>query len=364
MRAIATSSRPISCLAGGRVRVIDDLGAFDELRPQWDALAATAPFPTATHAWVASAMATLLADRQAAVAVVESRGRLVAAAPMVEADDGLELLGARELGEPADLLHETPEHLPVLARWLAGSGAPSVLRRLPTGSPTTAAMRTAARRRGILLAREVPGCPTIPLDGGWRAGEARPSSRRLSDLRRARRRSELLGEVSTDIRDPAPDEVEELLAEAVRVEAASWKGRQGTALAADPLRGPFFDELARRTAADGSLRLAFLRIDGRPVAMQIAVEHAGSYWLLKMGYDEWFARSSPGMQLMRDTILEATLRGLRSYELLGYPEPWTGIWTQESRPMTSLRLYPARAVGMARLGTDLSSQARDLLRRA
>ncbi len=47
-----------------------------------------------------------------------------------------------------------------------------------------------------------------------------------------------------------------------------------------------------------SLRIAFLRIAGRPVAMQIAVERAQRLWLLKIGYDEEYARCSPGQLLM------------------------------------------------------------------
>jgi hypothetical protein len=48
------------------------------------------------------------------------------------------------------------------------------------------------------------------------------------------------------------------------------------------------------------------------------------------------------------------MRGLRSYEFLGTPEPWIRIWTEQVRPCVAVRAYPARPAGAAALTVDLA----------
>ena len=95
------------------------------------------------------------------------------------------------------------------------------------------------------------------------------------------------------------------MAEAMRVEAASWKGRGGSAMLTNPRLSGFFLQLAQRLARQGSLRVCFLRLNGAPIAMQIGVVHAGRWWVLKIGYDERWAEHSPGIQLMWDVLRAA-----------------------------------------------------------
>jgi len=133
------------------------------------------------------------------------------------------------------------------------------------------------------------------------------------------------------------------------VEASSWKGRQGTALACDPAQGAFYRRYAAAACRKGILRLCFLRIGDHTAAVEFAVEAEERFWLLKMGYDEAFARCSPGMLLLRETVREAANRGLRSFEFLGFPEGWIRMWTERVRPCLSIWAYPATPSGMAAL---------------
>ena len=151
---------------------------------------------------------------------------------------------------------------------------------------------------------------------------------------------------------PAPAEVGALIDEALAVEALSWKGTEGTALVRDPSRARFFHRYAGAAAALGILRLVFMRIAGRAVGMQIAVECHGRFWLLKIGYDESVARCSPGNLLMLHSVQYAAARGLSSYEFLGGAAPWTATWTRTLRQCTVVRAYPFSVAGMAALSWD------------
>lgn len=254
-----------------------------------------------------------------------------------------ELLGVGQLGEPTDALAATTSDLRPAVDLLARLRAPLTLRRLPAASALLPVIDEVYDRRALVFRRAAPGTPTLALDDSWREPEAHFSTRRRSDVRAARRRAARVGHVQFAVEEPTPATVDALFDELVAVEAAGWKTRAGTALAARPQMQMFFRTYCRLTAAEGALRLAFLRIDGRPVAAQLAVERADRYLLFKIGYDEDFARCSPGNLLMLHTVRWAAERGLESYEFLGSREPWTDLWTEQIRPCLDVRVYPASA---------------------
>jgi CelD/BcsL family acetyltransferase involved in cellulose biosynthesis len=86
--------------------------------------------------------------------------------------------------------------------------------------------------------------------------------------------------------------------------------------------------------------------------MQFAVESAGSFWLLKIGYRQEFAQCSPGMLLIAETIRHAASRGLVSYEFLGNVDNWTRVWTLDEIQSVTIRAYPFRTRGVAALAVD------------
>jgi len=65
----------------------------------------------------------------------------------------------------------------------------------------------------------------------------------------------------------------------------------------------------------GRLRICLLRIAGQNAAAQIAIQTPTRFSLLRAGYDEAFARSSPGNLLTRESIRHAALAGIATYEL-------------------------------------------------
>jgi CelD/BcsL family acetyltransferase involved in cellulose biosynthesis len=252
-----------------------------------------------------------------------------------------------------------------VVRALARTRRPLFLQRVPAEAPVVAAIEAVYRGHAAVLRRPVGGSPWIPLDESWADPERKLNSGRRSDLRRARRLAEKIGAVEVEIVAPKPAEVPELIEEAFRVEAAGWKGARGTALAGDPVRGSFFRRYAEQTSRQGSLRMPILRIGGRVAAAQIAVDNGERFSLLRAGYDETFARCSPGMLLTLESIRYAARRGLRSYEFNGTVEPWTEVWTREEHPCCSIRVYPFGLRGMLALAADgWRSPAQKLLRQA
>jgi CelD/BcsL family acetyltransferase involved in cellulose biosynthesis len=331
---------------------------FDQLADAWDRLARKSGSPIEQYIW-AKACAETLSDRYSPyVLAVGPPDQPLAIAPLARRRRPLaplELLGVHELREPMDFLYANASAAASLAGVLAELRVPLSLKRFPVHSFGLAAVGNAYRKRGLVLSRDAGGCPYIRLDERHQVPERRLSARRQSDLRRARRRAQRLGRVSCEVLSPGPAELEPLMDRALHVEAAGWKGRERTALVHDSTRQAFFRRYAAAASSKGILRVCLLQIGDRVAAMQVAVETGGRFWLLKIGYDERFARCSPGSLLMLETIRHAALRELRSYEFLGNAESWTRTWTREVRPCVHLETYPFKARGVGGLATGAAA---------
>jgi CelD/BcsL family acetyltransferase involved in cellulose biosynthesis len=339
----------------------DSLRQLDDIAPFWRALEGHITSPIQQCLWSESCCATLPLDGELHFVTVKTGSQTGAIAPLVRAKGflgRLEHLGVKFLREPTDLVFSDPVALKKLASALFKLGSPLFLDRIPADSPTVAAIQEAYRGRGLVLLRSAQPYPRILLHQGWRNPESQLNSGRRSDLRRAVRNAEKIGSLSYQILSLTPSQLGPILEEALDVEAANWKGSEGSAIAYDKLRGQFYRRYAAAACAAGILRVCFLRVGSKAVAMQLALECAGSFWLLKIGYRDEFARYSPGMLLMAETIRYAVSRGLVSYEFLGNAEDWTRIWTQDEIQSVTIRAYPFRARGAAALVADAFQAAR------
>ncbi len=347
------------------VHRIVELNDLDSFAPAWDRLASTSGSPIGQYIWARACVEALGDQYSPYVLAIGPREAPVAVAPLARRRGPvapLELLGVHELREPMDFLYTDAAAAAALVRVLAKLPGPLSLKRFPAGSLALAGVEDAYRRRGLVLSRDAGACPYIALGEQHREPEQTLSARRRSDLRRAQRRAARLGEVSYETLAPSPAELEPLLEEVIGVEAAGWKGRAGTALAHDPKRWAFFRRYAAAASSRGILRLCFLRIGGRTAAVQLAVETDDRFWLLKLGYDERFARCSPGSLLLLESIRQAATRGLRSYEFLGDAESWTRPWTQTVRPCVRVDAYPFERSSVGKLATDAATAAGRRLR--
>lgn len=306
---------------------------------EWPPLAEGSSIPMQTHAWM-SARAGLLVGSGLQVVAVGDAGRVKALAPLYRAGKWLRELPV--LFEPSDFIWGDEGALQTLAEAVVGLRMPLYLERLPEDSPTLPALRKAIAGRGLVTTRPAMPTPFIALDG--RGADTCLNAGRRSDLRRAERRAAGFGQVSYEIHAPASeDDLDRLLDEAFGIETRSWKYAARTALTADAGQGAFFIHFMDAAYRLGHLRIAFLRIDGKPVAMQIASEWQQRFWLFKMSYDEAYARCSPGQLLLRHTLEHAAGRGLRSYEFMGVMDEWTKLWTRDVRRYVQVRVIPFSA---------------------
>ena len=362
--ATAIDAEPVvsSVPAHGRLQfeTVSDVGELAGWQPAWQALDEAVATPMETFAWIEAAAATFGEDGDLQIIVGHRDGDVVAAAPLI----GLRgLLGSRcvalnyqRIYEPAELAASDLDALAALAEEVLSRGRPILLERVFAEAPTVAEIERAVGRRGRVRIGPQASTPWIPLDPTWASPEEKISSRRRSDLRRARKTAERTGPIVTQSLAPCEGEVDRLFDLAFDVEGRSWKGEAGTALAVGR-SGEFYRRFARAAARQGKLRVEFLRIAGQTAAMQIGVVHQRRYWVLKVGYDPAFQRASPGILLMVEAIKRSVAEGLAAYELLGTVEPWIQVWTKQEHRCVSWRFYPRGVRAMGALGAELAHKA-------
>ncbi len=333
------------------MRDLSQPAGAEALARAWELLQPHATLPTQGADFIAALGRTLLADTPIKLVAAENEEGTGAVVPLCHGPGPFarwRLPGAEEVFEPGDALCRDAGSAAGLARFISRQARPVELHRIPASSKLIPALAAAMKGRGWVSVRPAPPCPYIPLDASWTEPESRFSSRRRSDFRRAARRAAEFGAVQCEVLVPRPDEFDALFDEAVAVEARSWKTAAGTAIACDPAKEAFFRHYFRAASERGEFRAAFLRIDGRAVAMQLAVEWAGRYWLYKIGYDEAFARCSPGTLLMLHVLGDTAKRGMIGLELMGNAEDWIAeLWTREQHECRRVRTYPLSAAGLA-----------------
>jgi CelD/BcsL family acetyltransferase involved in cellulose biosynthesis len=336
---------------------------LDRLHQQWAQLTSHSGVPMQDYDWIQAFVETFQTDYEVKfVTVGEPRAGAMAPLCRIRGGGGrFELIGPKQLYERMDFIYRDPASMADLARQLARTRTALFLTRFPADTGSLDAIRDAYRGRGVIFSVPAPDAPWIELDESWYTPEQHLNSGRRSDLRRAARKAKEAGEVSFDILCPPPEDVEGLMDEAYRIEAQGWKAEHTSAMLNDPLRGVFYRKYAAAAAAKGALRMCFMRIGGEAVAMQMAVISGRRFWLLKMGYDERYARCSPGMMLLVETLRYAAGCGLEAYELLGTIEPWTQLWTNRVHKCVSLWIYPFSPQGIRLL---LSHCANSLWRSA
>lgn len=348
----------------GRVRAFP----FEHFRPSaWNTAAGARRTPMQHHIW-ASAYAEKLAKGQVEVYAIGGTEAPSALAPFCCSSAGsrcMTLLGAEDLWESVEVSAVSPDAEVALSRTVSRADRPFRFGHYPADAAFRAAFGVNAEKRALVVARPFPtrAMPKIALNGSWAKPEDKLSARRRSDLRRMARIASEFGSLTFEVLCPGTDQVEDLVNEAFHVEASNWKGESGTAVSSVGPIAAFYREYARLAAAAGILRICFLRIDKVAVATQLAVECDDAFWLLKIGYVEAYRRCSPGNLLMQHTIAYAARSGLAAYEFLGKEADWTRLWTEDARPVVSMRSYPLSLSGAVAIAGDAVTQIRRRLGR-
>jgi CelD/BcsL family acetyltransferase involved in cellulose biosynthesis len=264
--------------------------------------------------------------------VEPTRGRLALARALFSADgtfdsDYLDLAvlpghEERAIARLLDLLADAPR---VQAVVLAG---------VPDGSRSLGPLRDALAERG-LPARERPGdCLAAPLPESFEEYVGGLRSRMRSKLRQAVRQATEAGATLAWCDESAS--LDRHLAGLFELHRLRWEGSGTEGSFTDERRRAFYHELAGARLADGALRFARLELDGEPLAYQLGIVHAGTYYQLQEGFrpDEERFRAPTALRALAIESLIA--EGVGSYDFMAGASRHKRDWGGLERPCTTV----------------------------
>jgi CelD/BcsL family acetyltransferase involved in cellulose biosynthesis len=340
----------------------------DAVAADWDELAeraAAAPF--LRPAWIAAWLGAW--GGAARIATVREGAELKAVLPLVRRPMGVLASAANAHTPLFGAVAEDLRYLEELARAVVAARAPRTdLRALDGGDALLDELRAAALgQRHTIIERVTDRQPYVELGGDFEAYEAGLARKQRKELRRMRRRLEDEGSVTFEFADGS-DRLDELLAEGYEIEGSGWKDERGTAIKDVPEAQRFYTEIARWAASQGWLRLAFLRLEGRPLAFDFCLEAGGAFYALKGGYDVEYRRFGPGSLLTVESLRRCFENGLESYEFLGSEDAYKLQWTSAVRERVRLQVFSRSLRGRGqdaawRLGRPLVKRAQERLAR-
>ncbi len=301
----------------------------EELRLQWADLARDRYSPLLAPE-LALLSARLVRECEPILAGASREGVLVAALPL--ARRGRTLVALRSEHTPRVDAVGDPRAMPALWEAIRRMGGWDTLelRGVPADSPLALDLPALARADGCgASVHEISRAPWFEVDGI----EQRIHRRFRGDMRRLERQ---LGGVAFE-RVATFDRA--ALGDVLRLEASSWKGQAGTAIACEADLVTFYATAARVFARRGQLTLAFLRARGERIAGCFALEDATTFHLVKIAHHPAYAHYGPGQLLVRETALDAARRGLARYDLLGKDAPYKMKWTDRVRAHVEVTLY-------------------------
>jgi CelD/BcsL family acetyltransferase involved in cellulose biosynthesis len=211
---------------------------------------------------------------------------------------------------------------------------------LDISDPKLAAYRAASERLGLTVAmRTVARSPYVRLNGSdWESYRQSLARKLRKELDRLRRRLDEQGTVSIDMVNGDADFARSL-EQGFALEGSGWKRERGTAIVSQPKIHRFYAEIAEWARARGWLSMAFLRLDGRPIAFDFCLESGGVVYALKGGFDPAFRRFGPGMLLTHESLRLAFERGVSSYEFLGDDARYKLAWTPTVRELVRFQAF-------------------------
>ncbi|HEX9049854.1 MAG TPA: GNAT family N-acetyltransferase [Anaeromyxobacter sp.] len=325
------------------VHLIEDERALDALEPEWNALLERGDASVfQSFEWLRTwwrHFGERRRDARLHVVTVRAGGALVALAPLwIERS---RLLGLAPFRRLLFLGHRDSDYLDVLAaRGLEAEAADAiaghlaaqrarfdvaVLEETPDRSRSGPLLAAALARRGFRVARlpDSP-CPRTALGRTWEETIARFGQSDRREVRRRLRNIQKEHRVELELVASGPD-VGPAMREFVEMHQERWARDGWWGAFADPAAAAFQYDVAERLARRGWLFLAFLRVDGRRVAVNYGFQSRDAVAVYLPGAREAapaLARHSPGRVLHALSMQWAIERGLPVYDFMRGAEPY------------------------------------------
>lgn len=144
-----------------------------------------------------------------------------------------------------------------------------------------------------------------------------------------------------------PADLDRYFGDFLRVEASGWKGSagSGTAIALHPSLKNFYRSLIDQFVPQRRVCIYALQIEDQVIAAGFCLRDDHTLYLLKIAYDEAWAKLSPGQLLMEKIVRDGTDLGKHRNVNLVTDAVWHKDWRARQFEMRTIRLANKTPVG-------------------
>ncbi len=352
VHSTASSALEVKAYRGG-------LEAIEALAPEWRGLCEEGPanFPFYRPEWFSAFVQAFNPQAKLQILAVRRGSRLRAVLPLIHEHRGFLGIPCRILRSPTNVHSnrfdiclgggEGPEVLQAIWQFLAQDHSWDVLQLEDV--PENGAARQllplsieAGYPSGLWASMRTPYIPLAETSLPVEKALGREQSSFFSTLRKKMRKLEKSGPVSVQkVTTADPSMLEAFYA----MEAAGWKGKEGTAIACDPQTKDFYTRVAQAASQFGYFDLRVVSCGSEKVAINYAFTLAGRHLIPKTTYAEKFSQSSPGQIIMYRVIEQCVNEGVSEMDFLGPWASWKGHWTDAVREHSHCFVFRKGALG-------------------
>ena len=324
-----------------RAELVDNPAAVERLGECWDSLvAANSALPgghdaTSGPLWFDAVSAAFEIERNAKVVVVRDGDTVVAILPVAcEPTPSFcrrvfvptVLYGGRNgflLSQPSvEMLGALLGGVrKAFGRWQ------SMRMILVEASDSEQLLKQVCEREGYRSISDSEGqSPYFPLLSDATTFSAKMSKGLKQTLRTSANKFRALGELEfRELFDES--DAEAAFASILAIDRGSWKHDAGTAITCHAEQERFYRALFPRALRAGLLYGQILLLNGKPIAFNFGLVHAGIFYCLKHSQTVEFQGHSPGQLLNANMITQLRTKGVTMYDFMGKPEPHKLRWS-------------------------------------
>jgi CelD/BcsL family acetyltransferase involved in cellulose biosynthesis len=219
------------------------------------------------------------------------------------------------------------------------------LRQLPADSGVTGHLPRSEIESRLLLAEWTSNeSPYIPVRHPWETYFKSLKKGHRANIRKSQQHLEASAPLDLDV-VVTNDRFDADVEEALNLEAVAWKDEGGTAIRSRTDSREFYRRILQTAGEQGWLRIYFLTLGGKRIAVRIALLFRNRVFMLKSGYDPQYAAFSPGHLLCHKILDEAWRLKFDEVDFLGNTERWKLNWSRDLRRHSWLFAFSKRPKG-------------------
>lgn len=171
--------------------------------------------------------------------------------------------------------------------------------------------------------------PYINMNTSWEEYWAKRSKSFKGNLRYSHKLMERMGDMGVNIKiydSLHSQEMKKAIDKAFALSLKSWQAKAGIAAGSSKEAMDFYHGLMEIFSKKGKVEISFLEHKGIPVSFSMGIIYGDMYYPFKMGYDEEYAKMSPGNILTYSVLQKLFNNGVMRMEWLRGMFPQKRIW--------------------------------------